>query len=54
MKVALVSHCRIMGFIVFSTRVRSIIAPLRGSVAEELLLHVLEAFLCGGQLYPCA
>lgn len=50
MKVALVNHCRVMGFIVFSTRVRSIIAPLRGSVAEELLLHVLEVCLVWGAL----
>ena len=56
MKVALVSHCRLIGFIVFSTRICFIIAPLRGSAVEELLLHVLEACLLyeGGQLYPCA
>lgn len=52
MKVALVSHCRVMGFIVFSTKVHSTIAPLRSSEAEELLLHVLEVCLVWGAVIP--
>lgn len=50
---ALVSHCWLVGFIVFSSRIHSTIAPLKGSVVEELL-HVLESCLFVGQLYLCA
>ena len=46
------SHCRLIGFIVFSTIIHFIIAPLRGSVVEELLLHVLEACLVWEAVIP--